>query len=490
MLFTIVRTDGGVDGILLVIAAMIGGYMAMNIGANDVANNVGPAVGSHAITLTGAIIIAASFEAGGALIAGGDVVGTIKKGIIDPDLVADRDTFIWLMIAALLAAAVWLNFATAVGAPVSTTHSIVGGVLGAGIAASGWSIANWNQVGMIAASWVISPVLGGLIAAGFLYIIKRTITYKKDVLGAANQMVPVLVAVMAWAFGTYLMLKGVKKLVKVDFPTAVVIGFAAAVLVYLVMRPHIARMTGKLENHKSSVNELFTIPLIFAAALLSFAHGANDVANAVGPLAGINEAIMAGGVAAKASIPLWVMGVGAIGISLGLALYGPKLIRTVGSEITELDKMRAFCIAMAAAITVIVASQLGLPVSSTHIAVGGVFGVGFLREYIKSSYAKTLQEIRDHHVDHDPEAVEAYLTEFEAADIETKGAMLRAMKQQAPGTKLLAKRERRGLGRVHRIELVKRSLLLRIAAAWVITVPLAGTLAAMFFYMIRGMMLP
>ena len=490
MLFTIVRTDGGVDGVLLVIAAMIGGYMAMNIGANDVANNVGPAVGSHAITLTGAIIIAASFEAGGALIAGGDVVGTIKKGIIDPDLVADRDTFIWLMIAALLAAAVWLNFATAVGAPVSTTHSIVGGVLGAGIAASGWSIANWNQVGMIAASWVISPVLGGLIAASFLYLIKRTITYKTDVLSAANRMVPVLVALMAWAFGTYLMLKGVKKLIKVGFPMALIIGFAAAAIVYLLMRPHIARMTAKLANHKSSVNELFTIPLIFAAALLSFAHGANDVANAVGPLAGINEAIVAGGVAAKASIPLWVMAVGAIGISLGLALYGPKLIRTVGSEITELDKMRAFCIAMAAAITVIVASQLGLPVSSTHIAVGGVFGVGFLREYIKSSYAQTLQEIRDHHVDHDPEAVEAYLTKFEAADVETKGHMLRAMKQQAPGTKLLAKRERRGLGRVHRIELVKRSLLLRIVAAWVITVPLAGTLAAMFFYMIRGMMLP
>ncbi|MDJ0628403.1 MAG: inorganic phosphate transporter [Rhodobacter sp.] len=490
MLFTIVRTDGGVDGVLLVIAAMIGGYMAMNIGANDVANNVGPAVGSHAITLTGAIIIAAFFEAGGALIAGGDVVGTIKKGIIDPDLVADRDTFIWLMIAALLAAAVWLNFATAVGAPVSTTHSIVGGVLGAGIAAAGWGIANWQQVGMIAASWVISPVLGGLIAAGFLYVIKRTITYRSDVLAAANRMVPVLVAIMAWAFGTYLMLKGVKKLVKVGFPTALVIGLAAAVIVYLIMRPYISRMTKRLANHKSSVNDLFTVPLIFAAALLSFAHGANDVANAVGPLAGINEAIVGGGVAAKAAIPIWVMAVGAIGISLGLALYGPKLIRTVGSEITELDKMRAFCIAMAAAITVIVASQLGLPVSSTHIAVGGVFGVGFLREYIKSSYARTIQEIRDHHEDHDPEAVDAFLEKFEAADVATKGDMLRDMKHQAAEARLLAKRERRGLGRVHRVELVKRVLLLRIAAAWVITVPLAGILAAMFFFMIRGMMLP
>ena len=350
MLFTIVRTDGGVDGILLVIAAMIGGYMAMNIGANDVANNVGPAVGSHAITLTGAIIIAASFEAGGALIAGGDVVGTIKKGIIDPALVADRDSFIWLMIAALLSAAIWLNFATAIGAPVSTTHSIVGGVLGAGIAASGWSIANWPQVGMIVASWVISPVLGGLIAAGFLYLIKRTITYRSDVLDAANRMVPVLVAAMAWAFGTYLMLKGVKQIINVSFGAAVLVGIVIAVAVYAVVRPQIARMTKRLENHKSSVNDLFTIPLIFAAALLSFAHGANDVANAVGPLAGINEAIVGGGVAAKAAIPLWVLAVGAIGISIGLALYGPKLIRTVGSEITELDKMRAYCIAMAAAI--------------------------------------------------------------------------------------------------------------------------------------------
>src|SRR6056297_3083031 len=471
MLFTIVRTDGGVDGTLLVAAAMIGGYMAMNIGANDVANNVGPAVGSHAITLTGAIFIAAFFEAGGALIAGGD-------------------TFIWLMIAALLAAAVWLNFATAVGAPVSTTHSIVGGVLGAGIAAAGWNIADWSVVGQIAASWVISPVMGGLIAAGFLYAVKHTITYKQDVLEASNRMVPVLVAVMAWAFATYLMLKGVKKLVAVSFPVAVLIGVVVALFVYVLMRPYIARMTAKLENRKASVNDLFTIPLIFAAALLSFAHGANDVANAVGPLAGINDAIVGGGVITSASIPLWVMAVGAIGISLGLALYGPKLIRTVGSEITELDKMRAFCIALAAAITVIIASQLGLPVSSTHIAVGGVFGVGFLREYIKSSYARMLHQIREHHADQDPEAVEEFLARFEIADVATKGEMLRGMKAQAAGDRLLGKQERRDLGRVHRVELVKRNLLLRIAAAWIVTVPVAAILAAMFFFMLRGMLLP
>jgi len=337
---------------------------------------------------------------------------------------------------------------------------------------------------------VISPLMGGVIAAGFLYVIKRTITYKRDVLEAANRMVPVLVAVMAWAFSTYLMLKGVKKIVAVSFPVALVIGIVIAIFVYVIMRPHIKRLTAQLENQKASVNELFTVPLIFAAALLSFAHGANDVANAVGPLAGINEAISEGGISAKAEIPIWVMAVGAIGISLGLALYGPKLIRTVGSEITELDKMRAFCIAMAAAITVIIASQLGLPVSSTHIAVGGVFGVGFLREYIKSSYARMLDDIRHHHAENDPEAVEALLAQFEAADVAMKGQMLRDMKAQAAADRLLGKQERRGLGRVHRVELVKRNLLLRIAAAWIITVPIAAILAALFFFMIRGMLLP
>ena len=316
-------------GYMLVAAAMIGGYMAMNIGANDVANNVGPAVGSRALTLTGAIIIAVIFEAAGALVAGGDGVSTIKKGIIDPSMIADPDTFIWLMMAALLAGAIWLNIATAIGAPVSTTHSIVGGVLGAGIAAGGMDIANWAKMGQIAASWVISPLLGGIIAAGFLYLIKRTITYKTEMKLAARKMVPILIAIMAWAFGTYLMLKGLKKIWKVDFLTAAMIGAVIAAFIYVVVKPLVAKASMKLSNDKEGVNRLFTVPLIFAAALLSFAHGANDVANAVGPLAAINDAIMHGGVAAKATIPLWVMLVGALGIAIGLKLSARKhAIRT------------------------------------------------------------------------------------------------------------------------------------------------------------------
>jgi len=474
---------------MLIAAAMIGAYMAMNIGANDVANNVGPAVGSRALTLGGAILIAAIFEASGALIAGGDVVSTIKKGIIDPAVINDTDAFIWLMMAALLAGALWLNLATALGAPVSTTHSIVGGVLGAGIAAGGMDIANWPKMGQIAASWVISPVLGGVIAASFLYLIKRTITYQDDMKAAAQKMVPLLVSLMAWAFATYLILKGLKRLWKVDFGVAALVGLAIAVGIYLLVRPRIHKAAENLPSEKESVNRLFTVPLIFAAALLSFAHGANDVANAVGPLAAINDAILHGGIAAKAAIPLWVMLVGALGIAIGLALYGPKLIRTVGSEITELDQMRAFSIAMAAAITVIIATQLGLPVSSTHIAVGAVFGVGFLREYLKQNYSQMVEEIKDHHQGRDEAEVESFLLEFRNANIQRKGIMLQQLKQHSARAEL-SKKERKRLKRQYKTELVKRSALLKIVAAWLITVPVSGLLAAILYFTLRGMMLP
>ncbi len=479
----------GVDSHLLIAAAVIGGYMAMNIGANDVANNVGPAVGSAALTMTGAIIIAMIFESAGALIAGGDVVGTIKKGIINPEMIPDAQTFVWLMLAALLAGAIWLNIATSVGAPVSTTHSIVGGVLGAGIAAGGLGIADWGKMGQIAASWVISPVMGGAIAALFLFTIKRTITYRKDKIAAAQRMVPIFVSLMVWAFSTYLILKGLKKIWKTDLLTAMGIGLAIAVVTYIIVKPWLKKVSQGAENNKDSVNKMFTWPLVFAAALLSFAHGANDVANAVGPLAAINDAILHGGVSTKAAIPTWVMVVGALGISLGLALYGPKLIKTVGSEITELDKMRAYCIAMAAAITVIIASQLGLPVSSTHIAVGGIFGVGFLREYIKSNYASTVEEVKAHHHGADQAEVEAYLDEFNKASIAQKGIMLQELKNKSK-RQGLSKAERKRLKKAYKHDLVKRSAFRRIIAAWLITVPASGMIAAVLFFTIRGMMLP
>ena len=218
---------------------------------------------------------------------------------------------------------------------------------------------------------------------------------------------------------------------------------------------------------------LFGLPLVISAALLSFAHGANDVANAIGPLAAINDAITHGGIATKATIPLWVMMVGALGISIGLALYGPKLIRTVGSEITELDQTRAFCIALAAAITVIIATQLGLPVSSTHIAVGAVFGVGFLREYLKANYARIIDEIEDHHQGKDRKEVEDFLENFHKETIEGKRQMLQQLKEHRALADL-SKRERKGLNKIYRRELVKRSALLKIVAAWIIALTGVG----------------
>jgi len=488
MFFAATGISHGEVNIMLVVAAMIGGYMAMNIGANDVANNVGPAVGAGALSLGGAIVIAVVFESAGALLAGGEVVSTVKKGIIDPASISDSETFVWLMMAALLAGAIWLNIATALGAPVSTTHSIVGGVMGAGIAASGFDIVNWGKMGAIAASWIISPVMGGLIAAAFLYLIKRTITYQEDMLEAAKKVVPVLSGLMAWAFSTYLILKGLKKIWKVDLIPALGIGGLVAIGIYFLVRPMISKAASSLQNDKASVNQLFTLPLIFSAALLSFAHGANDVANAVGPLAAINEVFASGDIAKKAAIPMWVMMVGALGIAIGLALYGPKLIRTVGSEITDLDKSRAFCVAMAAAITVIIASQLGLPVSSTHIAVGGIFGVGFLREHLKSNYQGMVNEIK-HHQAGKPEAIAEFLRQFEDASPERKKAMLKEVKKKSNKAHM-GKKERKRLKKEYKNELVKRSHFIKIAAAWVITVPASASMAGMLFFMIRGVMLP
>ena len=468
------------QGIMLVVAAMIGGYMAMNIGANDVANNVGPAVGSKSITMTGAILIAAIFEMLGALIAGGDVVSTIRGGIVDMALVPSTDHFIWLMTAALLAGALWLNLATALGAPVSTTHSIVGAVLGAGIAAGGMAAANWPVVGRIAASWVISPLLGGLVAAGFLFWIKRAITYQQDMVQAAERTVPILIGIMAGAFSTYLMLKGLNRLISVTFTTALLAGLGLGVLVWGWVRALLSRRAPTLTNTKDAINGLFTVPLILAAALLSFAHGANDVANAIGPLAAIVDAVQTGGVSSQAAVPLWVLFVGAIGIAIGLALYGPKLIRTVGGEITDLDQMRAFCIAMAAALTVIVASQLGLPVRSTHIAIGGVFGVGFLRERLKSNFSSMVEDIRMHHMGEDREIVEAYLEQFTKADMKTKKQMLQELKAKAAQVSL-SKKEYKKIKKVYRGELVKRSIVFKIIGAWIITVPASGLMAALIY---------
>ncbi|WP_376876432.1 inorganic phosphate transporter [Albirhodobacter sp. R86504] len=434
---------GGEQGAFIVIAAAtIGAYMALNIGANDVANNMGPAVGAKALTLGGALVIAAICETAGALLAGGDVVKTVSTGIVAPGAMADSAHFIWAMMAALLAAALWLNLATYMGAPVSTTHSIVGGVVGAGIAAGGFGVINWVNIGSIAASWVISPIMGGAIAALFLALIKSRIMYADDKIAAARRWVPILIGIMAGVFATYLAIKGLKKIADIGLSSAVLIGVGTGVLSWAVSIPLIKRQSEGLENRKKSLKTLFGLPLVISAALLSFAHGANDVANAVGPLAAIVHAAQSADIgAASVSIPVWVMIVGALGISVGLVLFGPKLIQLVGSEITKLNPMRAYCVALSAAITVIIASWLGLPVSSTHIAVGAVFGVGFFREWHAERRLRRL-----------------------GLD---KGSVLPP-----------EERKRR--------KLVRRSHFLSVAAAWIITVPVSAVLSAIIYLLLNA----
>lgn len=423
---------------LLMIAGVFGGYMALNIGANDVTNNVSPAVGSKAITIVGALVIAAIFETAGSLIAGGDVVKTISKGIVEPSAFANQNVFIAAMMAALLAGAVWLNFATAVGAPVSTTHSIVGGVVGAGIAAAGVNVVKWDVMGKIAASWVISPVLGGIVAALLYAMIRKLIIdNKEERLRNAVRWVPIFIGVMASAFAMYLMMKGLKNIIHVDGFTVVLAGTIVALVSPSLVRPLILKRARRIRtNRRSDINKLFRLPLIAAAALLSFAHGANDVANAVGPLAAVVSALEGQSVAGTESVgvPLWIMIIGALGISVGLLLFGAKLVTVVGESITKLDQSRAYCVALSAALTVIVASWMGLPVSSTHIAVGAVFGIGLYREWRKHS---------------------------------KRVARLKANKKVKEYEHQIIRRK-----------LVRRRHIFSIATAWVITVPLSCALAA------------
>ncbi len=425
-------------GMIVIAAAAFGAYMAINIGANDVANNMGPAVGANALTMTGAIAIAAVAESAGALLAGGDVVSTISLGIIDPVSVQDSGVFIWAMMAALISSALWVNLATWIGAPVSTTHSVVGGVMGAGVAAAGMSAVSWGTMGAIAASWVIAPVLGGIIAAAFLALIRAKIQNRQDKIAAARRWVPILVALMGGAFVTYLAIKGLNRVVTVKLEIALLIGLLAGLIVWAMTVPWVRRKSEGMENRTRSLKALFGLPLAISATFLSFAHGANDVANAVGPLAGIVHAAEFGDFAASVPIPGWVMVIGAFGISFGLFLFGPRLIRMVGSQITKLNPMRAFCVALSAAITVILASWMGLPVSSTHIAVGAVFGVGFYREW----------------------------------DADRKR---RQSNRQRPVELQVAREE------LYRRKLVRRSHFMTIIAAWVVTVPAAAVMSAVIF---------
>lgn len=383
------------SNLYLLIATIFAIYMALNLWANDVANNMWPAVWSKALTILSAIAIAAIFEAAWALIAGWDVVDTIKSWIIDKEMITSWTQFIAIMLATLLWAALWINVATFFKAPISTTNSIIGWLIWAWVMAEWLNIVKWWRIWEIVSSWIISLIMWWIISVVIFISIRRTILKKEERWEAAKHWVPIYVWLMMMVFSIYLLLKWLKPILSsneflhsvINPTSAVFIWFVIWVVSYMILVVKYKKHKKSfLKNNKEFINNLFNLPLIFAVALLSFAHWANDVANAIGPLAAINETIKNGGaeLVKAAWVPFWVMLIWALWLSMWLAIFGARLIKTVWNEITKLDQIRAFCVAISAAATVLVASALWLPVSSTQIALWAIFGIWLFRQYLST----------------------------------------------------------------------------------------------------------
>jgi len=413
--------------ILLILAIIFGVFMTWGIGANDVANALGTSVGSGAITVRTAIIVAAIFEFAGAALAGGNVTSTIRKGIIDPNQIADRpEILIFGMLAALLAAGCWLALASAKGWPVSTTHSIVGAIVGFAVAGIGVEAVNWGKISQIVASWVVSPALGGGIAFLLMMSIQQLIINADKPFKAAVRWAPMYIFLVGFVISLVTLFKGLKHLkIELGIGESFIVAAIIGVIVALIGKWAVNRVTfdeaEDKKSHIASVERVFAPMIIFTACAMAFAHGSNDVANGVGPLAAVYGLIQSGGeVTQKLEMPIWILALGGAGIVLGLTTYGYRVMRTIGTKITSLTPTSGFCATVAAAITVVLASRTAMPVSTTHIAVGAVMGVGLARG-------------------------------FAALDIRVIG---------------------------------------KIVVSWVVTLPAGGILAALFFFMLKGMFTP
>jgi PiT family inorganic phosphate transporter len=372
--------------VFMVLAVIFGLYMTWGIGANDVANAMGTSVGSGAITVKQAILIAAIFEFAGAFIAGGSVTKTIRKGIIDPSSITGTpELLVYGMLAALLAAAIWLMIASYRGWPVSTTHSIVGAIVGFAVAGIGMDAVNWGKIGQIAASWIVSPLLGGVIALVLMLSIRKLILNAENPFAKAKTYGPIYVFLVGFIVSLVTLFKGLKHL-KLEFSMAesfliaVIFGLVVAFFGRLMINRVEVDESADRDFHYASVEKAFVPMMIFTACAMAFAHGSNDVANGIGPLAAVISIVQNGGeVSQKADLPIWILILGGTGIVVGLATMGWKVMQTIGTKITELTPTRGYCATLAAATTVVLASKTGLPVSTTHIAVGAVMGVGLAR---------------------------------------------------------------------------------------------------------------
>ncbi len=379
--------------LFIILAAIVGLYMAWNIGANDVANSMGPAYGSKALSLKQVVIIAGIFELLGAVLVGSHVTGTIRNGIVNLDgLIAAGITpemFVYGMFAALLGSGLWITVATMYRLPVSTTHSIVGSVAGFGLiialtsASSGISdVVNTGKLLTIAASWIISPVSGAVISFLIFIIIRNKILNRDNPLECAERLTPYIVGIVITIISLSMVFKGLKNLhLDLELPEALVISIAVGIIAAIITSILVKRYKPRVKDEYEQVENFFKYLMILTACYIAFAHGANDVANAIGPLAAIVDVVgsEAGGIPESVGVPFWVLALGGIGIVIGLGTWGYKVMETIGSKITEMTPTRGFAATFGAATTVLICSRLGLPISTSHVLVGSIIGVGFAR---------------------------------------------------------------------------------------------------------------
>ena len=386
--------------VLLILACCFGFFMAWGIGANDVANAMGTSVGARALTMKQAVLVACVFEFAGAYLAGGEVTSTIRKGIIDSGVVASNpDLLVFGMMSALLSAGTWLLIASYFGWPVSTTHSIVGAIVGFAAIGIGFDVVEWPKVGSIAASWVVSPLLAGTIAFILFQSVRKLILESNDPFKNAKKYVPLYMFLASFVISMVTFVKGLKH-VGLSFSTqdSLALSFIFAILMSLI-GAWLLRTIDNQEKERNGtifngIERIFAVLMVFTACAMAFAHGSNDVANAIGPLAAIVSVIQSGGeVAAKSIVPTWVLLLGASGIVVGLSMLGYRVMMTVGRSITELTPSRGFAAELAAAGTVVVASGTGLPISTTHTLVGAVLGVGIARGGLEALNLKVVSKI-------------------------------------------------------------------------------------------------
>ncbi|MDT8386398.1 MAG: inorganic phosphate transporter [Thiogranum sp.] len=372
--------------VFLVLAGVFGLFMAWGIGANDVANAMATSVGSRALTIKQAVLIAAVFEFAGAILAGGQVTKTIRKGIVDAGPISDSpELLVYGMLAALLAAGLWLLIASRKGWPVSTTHSIVGAIVGFAMVGIGMDAVKWDKVGMIVASWVVSPLLAGFLSYMLFRSVQGLILNTDDPFENAKKYVPYYIFLVGFIIALVTFVKGLKHVGLESSPAEnYTYAFVIGLLVMVIGRHFVRQIkldpSADKDFHYSNVERVFGVLMIITACAMAFAHGSNDVANAIGPVAAVVSIVTSGGeVAAESQLPMWILLLGGAGIVLGLVMYGTRVIATVGSHITELTPSRGFAATLAAAATVVLASGTGLPISTTHTLVGGVLGVGLAR---------------------------------------------------------------------------------------------------------------